>query len=339
MKAAIFEALNRPLRATEVDDPVPERNQLLLKVCRCGICGSDLHITQDPVFGARAGDVLGHEISGEVLEVGPEVQGLRPGDLVSVAPLAGCGQCDACRRGEPAWCSQFRLTMGGYAQYAALLPQQCRKLPADVSLADAALAEPLAVALHGVQRAGLQPAQRVAVVGAGAIGLAVAYWARRLGAIGVAVLDLLDHQRERALDLGATAFLATAGMDAAEQSARLDEALGGPPDTVFECVGRPGLIDHCIGLVRPRGTVAVLGLCTAPDHFDAFRAISKEVQIAMSVFFGMPEFERTLDALNAGQAAPLALVSGTVGLDAMPEAFEALRVRSGQCKVLVDPFG
>jgi len=267
------------------------------------------------------------------------VSDLRPGDLVSVAPLAGCGACDACRRGEPAWCEAFRLTMGGYAQYAALVPQQCRRLPAGVSLADAALAEPLAVALHAVVRAGLRPGSRVSIIGAGAIGLAVAYWTRRLGAKAVAVSDLLAHQRERALALGATAFLATASMEADELSVRLNEALGGAPDIVFECVGRPGLIDQCIGLVRPRGTVAVLGLCTPRDHFDAFRAISKEVQVTMSVFFSMPEFEASIDALDTGRAAPLALISDTVSLAAMPGAFEALRERSSQCKVLVDPFG
>jgi threonine dehydrogenase-like Zn-dependent dehydrogenase len=114
--------------------------------------------------------------------------------------------------------------------------------------------------------------------------------------------------------------------------------LGGPPDIVFECVGRPGLIDHCIGLVRPRGTVLVLGLCTPRDHLDAFRAISKEVRIVMSVFFSMPEFNASIDALDAGRYPPQALISGTVSLTELPTAFEALRQRTTQCKVLVDPF-
>jgi (R,R)-butanediol dehydrogenase/meso-butanediol dehydrogenase/diacetyl reductase len=334
MQAAIFDALNQPLRLVELDDPEPDRYQVLLKVCRCGICGSDLHITQDPVFGARAGDVLGHEFSGEVLEVGAAVTHLKVGDQVTAAPLFGCGDCDSCHRGEPAWCAQMRLTGGGYAQYATLAARQCRKLPWGISAADGALAEPLAVALHGVLQARMEPGDRVLVVGAGAIGLAVAYWARRLGAGSVVVTDLHRHQEQRALALGATAFL-TAEDDLARQAR---DRLGGEPDVVFECVGKPGLIDQCIGLVRPRGTVLVLGLCTTRDHFDAFRAISKEVRITMSVFFSMREFEVAIDALDKGRHAPQALISETIALADLPTAFEALRQRTSQCKVLVDPF-
>ena len=98
------------------------------------------------------------------------------------------------------------------------------------------------------------------------------------------------------------------------------------------------LIDQCISLVRPRGRVVVLGLCTGTDELDSFRAISKEVEITMSVFFSMPEFEMAIEALDAGQYAPQHLISDTVGLSALPQAFEALRQRTTQCKVLVDPF-
>ncbi|MEY4416815.1 MAG: hypothetical protein RIQ53_4108 [Pseudomonadota bacterium] len=333
MRAVLFDALHRPLRLASVDTPRPGRDGVLLKVCRCGICGSDLHITEDPVFGAQAGDVLGHEISGEVLEVGADVRGLRPGDAVTVAPLHGCGDCPACHAGRPALCPRMQLVGGGYAQYAAVAARQCRPLPWGISPADGALAEPLAVALHGVLRAGLKPGDRVLVVGAGAIGLAVGWWARRLGAARVAITDLAPHQRERALALGLDAFIAAD----AEQAVRVREQLGSEPDIVFECVGKPGLIDHCIGLVRPRGTVLVLGLCTPRDHLDSFRAISKEVTLVMSVFFDLHEFETAIRALDAGRVAPQLLVSETVSLDQLPQAFEALKQRSTQCKVLVDP--
>jgi threonine dehydrogenase-like Zn-dependent dehydrogenase len=334
MQPAVFDALRQPLRLTELDDPEPERDQVLLMVCRCGICGSDLHITEDPVFGARRGDVLGHEFSGEVLEIGSDVQGLKVGDQVSAAPIYGCGACESCRRGEPAWCAQMKLIGGGYARYAAVSARQCRKLPWGINVADGALAEPLAVALHGVMQAGLKPGDRVLVVGAGATGLALVFWARRLGASAVAVSDLQRHQEARAIELGASAFLC-ADHDLAAQAR---DRLGGDADVVFECVGKPGLIDHCIGLVRPRGAVLVLGLCTACDHFDAFRAISKEVRIVMSVFFNMHEFGTAIDALDGGRYAPQALISETIALADLPVAFEALRQRSTQCKVLVDPF-
>jgi threonine dehydrogenase-like Zn-dependent dehydrogenase len=170
---------------------------------------------------------------------------------------------------------------------------------------------------------------RVLVVGAGAIGLAVAFWARRMGAGRVTVTDLNDFQKDRAMDLGAHEFLTTSP-DLAAQI--------GAVDIVFECVGKKHLIDHCIGLVRPRGKVVVLGLCTGTDELDSFRAISKEVDITMSVFFNMAEFEMAIEALDSGKYAPQHLISDVVGLSSMPQTFEALRHRTTQCKVLVDPF-
>lgn len=334
MKAALFDRIGKPLVIGDVDDPKPQGGQALLKVCRCGICGSDLHMTAEEVFGVRKGDVLGHEFSGEVLEIGGEAGGLKVGDQVSVAPIRGCGHCASCLKGEPAWCEKMTLIGGGYAQYAAVEAHQCRRLPWGISAADGALAEPLAVGLHGITQSGMKPGNTVLIVGAGAIGLAVAFWARRQGAGKVVLADLSDYQAERAMTLGASDFVIS-GPDMAD---RVAAACGGPPDIVFECVGRPGMIDHCISLVRPRGKVVVLGLCTAPDHMDSFRAISKEVTIVMSVFFNMHEFANAIDALDAGRFAPQNLISDVVGLQAMPVAFEALRQRTTQCKVLVDPF-
>ena len=333
MKAALFDAIGHPLRIGSVPDPTPGPGEVVLKVCRCGICGSDLHMTEDATFGLTGGAVIGHEFSGEVMALGAGVGDLRVGDLVAAAPLRGCRACARCRAGEPAWCEAgMTLIGGGYAEFAALGAQQCRKLPQGISLADGALAEPLAVALHGVQRSGMRPGARVLVVGAGAIGLAVVFWARRMGASAVVAADLADHQRDRAADLGATGFV----VSGPDMAARVALACGGAPDIVFECVGKVGLIDHCIDLVRPRGTVAVLGLCTAPDRLDSFRAISKEVNVIMSVFFDMHEFVASIDALDAGRFAPQTLISDTVSLLHMPPAFEALRRRTTQCKVLVD---
>lgn len=334
MKAALFDTIGKPLVIGDVEDPKPQRGQLLLKVCRCGICGSDLHMTAEEVFGVRKGDVLGHEFSGEILEIGGDAGGLKVGDQVSVSPIRGCGACASCQRGEPAWCEKMTLIGGGYAQYAAVDAYQCRRLPWGISAADGALAEPLAVGLHGVTQSGMKPGDSVLIVGAGAIGLAVAFWARRQGARRVVLADLADLQAERAMSLGATGFV----VSDEEVASKVAMACDGAPDIVFECVGRPGMIDHCISLVRPRGKVVVLGLCTTPDHMDSFRAISKEVTIVMSVFFSMHEFANSIDALDSGRFAPQNLVSDRVGLKDMPSAFEALRQRTTQCKVLVDPF-
>jgi (R,R)-butanediol dehydrogenase / meso-butanediol dehydrogenase / diacetyl reductase len=333
VKAAVFQALGQPLRIEEVAVPKAAADEVVIQVGRCGICGSDLHMTHDPVFGVQQGAVLGHEFAGEVVEIGRDVRGLKVGDRVAAAPVRGCGQCSSCLAGEPAWCQKMLLQGGGYAEFVTATQRQCLKLPASTSVADGALVEPLAVALHGVVRGKVAPGSRVLVIGAGPIGLGVVFWARRLGATGVAVSDLTTLQRDLAYGLGATAFEQT-GPDAV---ARIAAALGGAPEIVFECVGKPGLLRQSLEHVGRRGRVVVLGLCTVPDSFVPFEAVSKEVDFVTSAFFDMHEYQASLDVLDGGKAPPSAMVTDTVSLAAMPPVFEALRQRTSQCKVLVQP--
>jgi (R,R)-butanediol dehydrogenase/meso-butanediol dehydrogenase/diacetyl reductase len=225
------------------------------------------------------------------------------------------------------------LQGGGYAEFALAKDRQCRKLPSTTSMEDGALVEPLAVALHGVALSGLTAGARVLVMGAGPIGLGVAFWARRRGAAKVAVLDLTALQSDLAQTMGATSFV-TAGSDPV---AAVNAALGSAPDIVFECVGRPGIIAQALEHLRPRGTIVMLGLCTAQDSFVPFRAVSKEARLITSAFFNMGEYQAALDALDGGLAPPHAMITETVALSAMPATFEALRKRTTQCKVMVKP--
>ena len=333
MKAVAFQGLHRPLAFETLPDPTPDAGQVVVKVGRCGICGSDLHMTEDAAYGCKHGDVLGHEFAGEVVDLGREVEGLKRGDLVSVIPLMSCGDCEHCRKGEVQWCERFGLQGGGYAEFALTRPNQCVKLPGGVSFADGAIVEPLAVALHGVNLAGLKAGDTVLVLGAGPIGLAVAFWARRMGAARVAVQDIAEFQRQRALDMGADLFV----VDQADPVGSAERALGGRADVVFECVGIPGLIDQAVRQVRNRGTILLLGLCTRPDTFNSFAMLQKEARLVTSAFFTRQEYEAALDALNAGAIEPRLLVTDTISLAETPEVFESLKQRSGQCKVLIAP--
>jgi (R,R)-butanediol dehydrogenase / meso-butanediol dehydrogenase / diacetyl reductase len=327
MKAAVMQGLHMPLAVETLPDPTPGEGELVVKVGRCGICGSDLHMTEDPTYGKGAGDVLGHEFAGEVVALGKGTNGVAVGDLVAVIPLQSCGHCASCKAGEVAWCDKFGLQGGGYAEYAVTRPNQCIRLPQSASLADGAIIEPLAVALHGVNMSGLRKGDRVLILGAGPIGLAVAFWARRAGAVDVVILDIADHQRDRALAMGATGFAMSPD----------DALIDGKADIVFECVGIPGLIAQAIDQVRNRGTILLLGLCTRPDTFSSFAMLSKEVRLITSAFFTRGEYEVALDVLNAGAAEPRMLVTDTISLNDTPAVFEALRTRSHQCKVLINP--
>jgi (R,R)-butanediol dehydrogenase/meso-butanediol dehydrogenase/diacetyl reductase len=333
MRAAIVQGLHQPLAIATLPDPTPGEGELVVRVGRCGICGSDLHMTEDPAYGKGAGDVLGHEFAGEVVALGKGTEGVAPGDLVSVIPLASCGHCASCLAGEPAWCAHFGLQGGGYAEFAITRPNQCVKLPRSASLAAGAIVEPLAVALHGVSMSGLKAGDDVLIVGAGPIGLAVAFWARRLGARRVVLQDVAQHQQDRALGMGATGFV----VDRDDPVGAAERALGGKADIVFECVGLPGLIAQAVQQVKKRGTILLLGLCTAPDTFNSFAMLSKEVRLVTSAFFTRGEYEAALDALDSGAAEPRLLVTDTIALENVPETFEALRHRTHQCKVLIAP--
>lgn len=333
MKVAIFDGVGIPLRVTDIQAPEPAADEVLLHVAACGICGSDLHITEDPVtFGVGQGVVLGHEFAGEVVSVGAGVSDLKVGDRVAVAPMRGCGHCDTCLRGEPAWCSEMHLIGGGYAEFTAVAARQCRRLPDDLPTEEGALAEPLSVALHAANRGGVKPGDKVLILGAGPIGLLVAFWARRLGASAVIVADLTRHQEERAAAVGATGFaISGSGLDAEVQ-----RLTGGRPDIVFECVGKKGLIDFACRLVRVHGTVVAVGLCVGGDAWDPFAAIHKEIEVRFAVFFNMAEFATALDALGRGRFRPQALITERIDFASVPPTFEALRRRTTQCKVLIN---
>jgi (R,R)-butanediol dehydrogenase/meso-butanediol dehydrogenase/diacetyl reductase len=333
MRAAVFKKLGSPLVVETIPDPTPGANEVVVEVCRCGICGSDLHITEDPIFGAPAGIVLGHEYSGRIAALGKGVDSVKVGDHVAVFPVHGCGKCATCLAGVPAWCTQMRIDGGGYGQYSLAEQHQLIKLPKTLALEDGALVEPMAVSLHGVALARPKAGARVLIIGAGPIGLAAAYWSKHMGAARIAVTAGSNRRAELALQMGATHFI-----DPANASPEaVNAALGGPPDIVYEAVGKPGLVQKCIEYVKPRGTVIVLGLCTPPDTFMPFQLVSKEVTLQASAFYEVGEFELAADVLNKDPLTPRMMVTDIVGLEAMPPMFEALRQRSTQCKVLVNP--
>jgi threonine dehydrogenase-like Zn-dependent dehydrogenase len=335
MRAAVFKGVGKPLAIETLADPVPGEGDLLLKVGRCGICGTDLHMTDGHAQTYPEGTIIGHEFAGEVVAVGPGVSGYRNGDLVAAMPVVGCGQCGSCRSGEPMWCEQGLIGIsGGFGQYAIAKAQAAIKLPRSLSLNDGALVEPLAVSLHGVTLAELKPGARVLVQGAGAIGLAAAFWSRRLGAGRIAVTARSNRGESYAMQLGANRFL----VSNEDLQAQVGAALGGAPDVVFECAGVPGMVAQAIKLVRPRGTVVILGNCMLPDTFYPAQAMFKQVRIQGSMVYSLREFEIVAQVLDAGHVEPRCMVTDTIGYEALPQAFESLRQPSGQCKVMVDPW-
>lgn len=338
MRAAIFKGAGLPLAIENIPDPTPGPGEVVMKVGRCGICGSDLHMTDghSPAFSYPAGSQLGHEFAGEVVAVGAGVSRLKVGDRITALPFHGCGKCATCLSGKPNFCAEFSGNAPGFAEYALTAERVAIKLPSSLSMEDGALVEPLAVGMHGVALARMAPGARVLVIGAGPIGLAAVFWARQLGAGRIAVTASSRRRERMALDMGADQFvMPEAGQSLAEATAA---ALGGAPDVVFECVGKQDLIAESVNCVKPAGCVVVLGFCTVPDSFIPALAVWKEVRMQFAVTYSLAEFEHVARTLDAGHVEPRNMITDTVSLDQLPAAFEALRERSSQCKVMLAPW-
>ncbi|MEH6581140.1 MAG: zinc-binding dehydrogenase [Halioglobus sp.] len=335
MKAAVFKGAGQPLVVEQVADPSPAEQQLVVEVAYCGICGTDLHSTREGPAMVACDSVLGHEFVGEVVATGANMRSSwEQGDRVCALPFLSCGRCEACVSGRPFECLAvdcIGLTSpGGFGEYVATSELNTLRLPDELQMSDAALIEPLAVGLHAVRVGGLAAGQRVLITGAGPIGLAVALWARFLGARDVIVSELAVDRRNLALGLGATAVL-DPGQDLGTQFA---DIAGGPPDLIFECVGAPGLIQQCIDLAPRRATVVPVGVCEQPDTILPFPALIKELVIKFAIAYTRADYETVISMLAQGRIDARSMVTSTVSVEELPAAFEALRTPSDQCKVL-----
>ena len=335
MRAAVFKRPGLPLVIEDRPDPKPMSGQAVLKVQRCGICGSDVHWSSGHGTTFAPEWVPGHEYCGEVVEVGSGGSDLKIGDLVTSLPTIACGACSACLIGDPMRCSGTRVsTSHAFAEYVLIGERSAVKVPAMVSAADAALTEPLCCGLRVVYLTKMQPGSRVLIIGAGPIGLATAYWARLLGAGPIAITARSPRASRIALEMGATRFLISSDRLAEEAT----EALHGPPDVVFECSGAEGMIAKSVECAKVGGTVGIVGFCSVPDSFVPSVAVLKEVTFVFSLVYSRRDFEHSLDVMNKGDVAATLMITDTVSLDELPAALEALRRPTDQCKVLVDPW-
>src|SRR5438105_1639560 len=264
----------RDLRIEEVPEPrEPNAGEVVVRVVTCGICGTDLHeyvagpivtpVEPHPLTGAQNPQILGHELSGEVVAVGPSVSRVAVGDRVAIMPLAYCGHCAYCSRGLQHLCATMGCVglshaWGGMAELATVAEYQVVRLPDGVSYRQGALIEPTAVAAYGVERGGVKPGDRVLVTGAGPIGALAALCARGAGASTVYVSEPNPAPRARAEALGVATALDPTSIDVPEF---LHEETGGlGVDVAIECSGHLAGFVAAVKSLRKRGTLAQTGL-------------------------------------------------------------------------------
>ena len=341
MRAAVFREMSKPLSIEEAANPVPGAHDLILKVKNCGICGSDLHMTEPAsIMPLALGAIMGHEFAGEVVEVGSAVKGLwKSGDRVAGFPFICCGDATPClnlsygrgmcAKGMPVGLGQ---SPGAYAEYVRIGSNGGYRLPDSVSFREGALVEPLAVGLHAVDMAKMERGATVLVIGAGPVGLATMLWAKFLGARHVIVSERAETRRAFAAKFGATDAIDPSG----PLTPQVEKIAGHGPDIIFECVGVPGLIGQTMMEAPRGGKIVVAGVCQQPDTIIPLIGIMKEINLQFVLGYRPADFDYVIAMIASDRIDVADMITDIVDLDGLPGAFEALRKPSHQCKVMLE---
>ncbi|MBD0735108.1 2,3-butanediol dehydrogenase [Streptomyces sp. CBMA29] len=338
------------LRWDEVPTPsAPRPHEAVVEVTWCGVCGTDLHEFLEgphmirtgphPLTGARPPLALGHELSGTVAALGAPVAGIAVGDRVTADPCWRCGVCYWCTRGEYHLCpkggSVGLASPGAFAEYVTVPLAGLTPVPDNVSDEMAAVAEPLAVGLHAVSRAGIRPGDNVLVVGGGPIGVAVILAARIAGAAGLYVSEPLAGRRDMLRALGVTEAFDPHEVDVRREVFLRTGRIG--PDAVIDATGVPALAAQAVSTVRRGGRVVLAGVGHGAVAFDMGQLVFYERAVlgTLGYTFDIP---RVIDLMSAGRLDASALVTGRFPLAGGAGVFADLAAdRARHLKVLLTP--
>lgn len=333
----------RDLRIETREMAAPGPGEVAVRVGAGGICGSDLHYFLDGGFGTirvREPIILGHEVAGTIEALGPGVQGLVIGARVALNPSHPCGACEYCRRGEQQHCLEMRFwgsamrmphVQGGFRRRMVVAAAQCVPVGETVSIGEAAMSEPLAVALHAVAQAGDLTGRRVLVTGFGPIGGVVLLAARHAGAGEIAVTDIVAEPLALARRLGASAAHDVAANPEALAAEQRDK---GRFDIAFECSGNPRALAQAIACVRPRGTIVEVGVGGAFD-VPMNTVVAKELRL-VGTFRFHAEFAEAARLIARREIDVRPLITATRELDDAAAAFALAADRRQAMKVQLD---
>jgi 2-desacetyl-2-hydroxyethyl bacteriochlorophyllide A dehydrogenase len=335
MRAAYFEG-NEIIRVGECVPVEPGAGEAQIRVSYCGLCGTDLHLFHGAMaHRLRLPHVLGHEMSGTITAVGAEVEGFGPGDRVTVRPLDPCGSCPACRAGHSHICHQLKfigIDVPGALQEAWTVPAHTlHRLPHSLTLRQAALIEPVAVACHDVRRGQVEPGEFAAVIGGGPIGLLVALVAQSRGA-RVLVAEVNPFRLALARSLGIDAV----NPQETNLAARVaDETGGAGADVVFEVSGSAAGAEMMTTLPRTRGRIVVVAIFGQPVKVDLFRFFWRELDLCGARVYEAEDFEEAIALAASGRLPLERLITTVVPLEGMLEGMRQMERGGEVMKVLV----
>ena len=330
MRALVFFG-PRQLEVVEVPEPTLSAGEALLEVDAAGICGSDLHAFSGETSRRQPGIIMGHEVTGRVISIAGEAEGFEAGETVTFNPVVGCGSCGPCVRGTPNLCAARAIVgvhrHGAFAERVVVPTRNLRIAPGDRT--SGVLVEPLAVGMHAVSRAEVEPGARVLVVGAGMIGLACV-WAARAAGAEVVVADVVTSRLEVGELLGAT----TVDVSKVDLSAALER----PVERVVDAVGSARSLSSILGCVESGAIVSIVGLGEHQVALELAELVGHELELRGSYCYTDDEFARTAALVADGEVEVASFIGDEVKLADAPEAFASLAdgSRTG-VKILVRP--
>ncbi|MED1740139.1 2,3-butanediol dehydrogenase [Bacillus swezeyi] len=345
MKALIWHNA-KDLRLENIEEPQALEGKVKVKVEWCGICGSDLHeYTAGPIFipiethplsGDKAPIVMGHEFSGQVVEVGKGVTTVQVGDRVTVEPIYACGECEACKQGKYNLCDKlgfFGLAGGGggFSEYTAVPAEMLHKLPETVSFEQGALVEPSAVALHAVRNSKLKVGDKAAVFGTGPIGLLVIEALKASGASEIYAVELSETRRQKAAELGAVVI------DPKQYDAvgEIQKRTNGGVDVAYEVTGVPPVLKQAIHTTKMNGETMVVSIFEKEAPIHPHDIVMKERTLTGIIGY-RDVFPTVISLMAQGYFPADKLVTKQITLDeVIEEGFKGLLRERDQVKILV----
>lgn len=342
----------RDIRVENIEEPIIAPGKVKIKVHWTGICGSDLHEyavgpifipVEQPHYISKdvAPIVMGHEFSGEVVEIGEGVTNVQIGDAVVVEPILACGECAACKKGKYNICKQLGFHGlsgggGGLSEYTIVDDRMVHKMPAGLSYEQGALVEPAAVALHAVRQSKLKAGDTAAVFGTGPIGLLVIEALRAAGASEIYAVELSAERAAKALELGATAVINPQEEDAV---ARLHALTDGGVDVAFEVTGVPVVLQQAIDSTTFEGETIIVSIWESTATIQPNNIVLSERTVKGIIAY-RDVFPAVMELMTKGYFPADKLVTKRIGLDdVVTEGFEALMKEKNHIKILVNSQG
>ncbi|MFD1415909.1 zinc-binding alcohol dehydrogenase family protein [Oceanobacillus jeddahense] len=327
------------LNIVEINKPVLEdAHDVVVKVKNVGICGSDVHIYHGSNPFTVYPRIIGHEVSGVVEEIGEAVTTLEVGDLVALEPILYCGECYACRKGQPNVCESLEVfgvhRDGGMSEWLKAQEKNWHKVSSRVSEEAAALIEPLTIGAQATFRGEVKEGETVFIIGAGPTGIACLLLAKERGA-KVFISDFNQTRLDYAASIGADVIIQPQDVDVAKEIDRLTD--GELANVVIDAVGLPQTFQQAVELASIAGTVVTLGFNEEPSSIPSLLLTKKELKVVGSRL-QTHQFEGVIEKVNEGKLDPDKIISHRYPMKQIKDAFELLENNPGEVRKIVLTF-